>query len=132
MELPQTLNRYETLPIIYTSHNCMINMNKSELQEVMESINRGDKVTLGALDFDFTVTQTQYVYDPDTASSAFGDKDHYPEDGFFTKVLFGIDAPHNNPDIQVTTYGEKNYEDKINEETYDTLESISVVERRDV
>jgi len=101
-------------------------MDKIKLREVAESIEIGDKVTLGRLDFEFIVEDM--VEDPNIGSlSIFGKKDHYPEHGLFTKVTFGVDTPDQGSEIHIRVYEEEDYKDQVDERKYDTLESISVV-----
>lgn len=102
-------------------------MNNSELREVAESIDRGDKATLGALDFEFTVTDI--VEDPNHGSlSIFGRKDHHPEEGLFTNVVFGVDTPDVGVEIAVEVYDDEEYANKVDEEVYHKIESVAVVE----
>lgn len=102
-------------------------MDDTEYRDIAESLEIGDKVTLEAVEFDFIVSE--FVKDPNLEClTVFGKKDHYPERGYFTKVMFCGDNPDLRPAIAVDIYAEEDYGEQVEQRTYDEIKSISVVE----
>ncbi|WP_338737870.1 hypothetical protein [Haloplanus salilacus] len=102
-------------------------MDDTEYRDIAESLEIGDKITLEAVEFDFIVSE--FVRDPNLECLiVFGKKDHYPERGNFTKVMFCGDNPDSKPAIAVDVYAEEDHGNQVGKSTYDEIRDISVVE----
>lgn len=102
-------------------------MDNTKYRNIAETLEIGDKITLEAVDFNFTVSE--FVRDPNLECLiVFGKKDHYPERGHFTKVMFCGDNPDARPAILVEIYAEEDYGDQVDQIKYSEIENISKVE----
>lgn len=105
-------------------------MTNQQIRKVAESIEKGDKIRIGHLDADLTVTQDPLKDPNHGALSVFAEKKHYPKEGLFTKVDFAIDSPSGTgANVIIRVYDGENYTgDKVDEEKYDAVEQLSIVE----
>ncbi|QWC20723.1 hypothetical protein [Halorubrum sp. 2020YC2] len=100
-------------------------MNDSELRKVGESIETGDKITIGQLDVELTVTE---VIPTDGALNIFAEKKNHPEQGHYTKVEFALDSPTSGASLMIRVYDGENYTgQKISEKSYDSVNYISKI-----
>jgi hypothetical protein len=99
-------------------------MADTDLRKVAESLENGDEATLDVLDFNFIVTEI--VRTPPYVN-IFGKNEHHSEDGHIMRVEFGVDADGNITQLLIREYEEEDYIGLVNEESYRSVSSISVV-----
>lgn len=101
-------------------------MNDSELRKVGESIETGDKITIGQLDVELTVTE---MIPTDGTLNIFAKKKNHPEQGHYTRVEFALDSPPGTgASLMIRVYDDENYSgQKISEKRYDSVNYLSKI-----
>lgn len=77
-------------------------MDCEELREVGDSIEAGDKITIGRLDLELTVTERP-LEDHTGALIINAERKHHPEQGVKTNVLFTLGHPSGGENLEIST-----------------------------